>query len=65
MQLDFQENLYLLSISFLREMFGVTNFEIVLGLCTVHVVIFSEKYIVNLFRISFCELLKMLILIIF
>ena len=54
-QLDYQEN---------HELFGVTNFGLVLGVCIVHVVIFINKYLVNFFRISFCELLKIIKMII-
>ena len=43
------------SVSFHRKMLGLTNFEIVLGISIVYVVIFIK--LVNLFRISFCELL--------
>ena len=52
------------SVSFHHEMFDVTNFRLVLGVCIVHVVIFINKYLVNLYRIRFCELLKILIMII-
>ena len=43
-------------------MFDVTNFRLVLGICIVHVVIFIKKYLVKLYRIRFCELLKILII---
>ena len=50
------------SVSFHHEMFDVTNFRLVLGICIVHVVIFIKKYLVKLYRIRFCELLKILII---
>ena len=64
-QLDFQENLFsFLSVSFHHEMFDLTSFRLFLGVCIVHVVIFIKKHLVNLFSISFCELLKILVMII-
>ena len=46
-------------------MFNVTNFGLGLGICIVFLVIFIHKYLVNLNRISFCEWLKIHIMIIF
>ena len=65
MHLDFQKKTtFLESVSFHYEMFDVTNFRLVLGVCIVHMVIFITKYLVKLFRIPFWELIKILILII-
>ena len=62
-QFDFQENLFFFgNVSFQFEIFYVTNFKLVLVVCNVQLVIFINKYLVNLFRISFCELLMILIL---
>ena len=63
-QLEFQKNLFLFSVSFHHEMFDVNSFRLVLGVYIVHVLIFIKKYLVNLFRISFCDLLKILKMII-
>ena len=49
---------------FFNKMLCVTNFEIVLGVCTVNVVVFSKKNDVNILRITFCELFKILIMVI-
>ena len=46
------------------ELFYGTTFEIVLGLCIVHMKVFIEKYMVSMFRISFGQFLMILILII-
>ena len=46
-----------------HEFFDVTNSRLVLTICIVYVVIFIQKYLVNLFRISFGELLKILLII--
>ena len=60
-----EKNLFFLeSVSFHYEMFDVTNLRLVLGVCTVQVVIFIKKYLVKLFRIKFWELIKILIMII-
>ena len=48
------------SVSFYYKMVDVNNVRLVLGVCIVHVVIFLKKYLVSLFSISFCELLKIL-----
>ena len=56
--------IFLESVSFYLEMFDVTIIRLVLVVCNVHVVIFIKKYPVNLFRISFCELLKILLMLI-
>ena len=56
---------FLESVLFHREMFCATNFGIVLGFCIVHVLVFIKQYVVSMFRINFCEFLKILILIIF
>ena len=53
------------SVTFHCEMFSATNFGIILGFCIVHVMIIFNKYVASLFRISFCEFLKTLILIIY
>ena len=45
------------------DLFGVTISSIILSNCIVHVLIAINKYVASLFRISFCELLKVLILI--
>ena len=55
---------FLESVSFHHEMFDATNFRLVLGVVIVHVVIFINKYLVKLYRISFWELQKILIMII-
>ena len=44
-------------------MFDVTSFRLVLGVYIVHVVIFINKCLLNLFRVIFCDLLKILIMI--
>ena len=36
--------------------------DLVLVICNVHVVIFIKKYLANLFTISFCEFLKILVM---
>ena len=59
-----EKPIFLESVSFHHEMFDVTSFRLVLGVYIVHVVIFIKKYLLNLFRISFCDLLKILIMII-
>ena len=46
------------SVSFCREMFCVTNFLLVLRICIVNAIIFIKKILINLFRISFYNLLK-------
>ena len=56
--------IFLERVSFHHEMFDVTNFRLVLGVCIVNVVIFIKRKNVNLFRIGFCELLKIPIMII-
>ena len=40
------------SVSFHHEMFCVTNFGLVLGVCIVHFVIFIKKYLVTFFVIT-------------
>ena len=61
MQLDFQNKQRCWeSVSFHREMFGVTIFGLVLRLCIVKEMIFIKKKLVNLFRISFYKLLKII-----
>ena len=60
-QLDFQKKKL---FSWKVSLFTMKCFMwLVLGNCIVHAVIFSNKYLVNLFRTSFCEFLKKLILI--
>ena len=44
--------LLFLSVFWHIEMFDLTNFRLVLVICHVHVVIFIQKYLVYLFRIS-------------
>ena len=56
----FRKTLIFESVSYHHEMFDVTNIILVPGVCIVHVVIFIKNYLVNLFRISSCELLKIL-----
>ena len=48
------------SVSFHREMFCVTNFLLVLCICIVNAMIFIKKTLINLFRISFYNLLKII-----
>ena len=49
------------SVSFRREMFFVTNFLLVLRICIVIAMIFiKKKTLIDLFRISFYNLLKIL-----
>ena len=66
MQLDFLEKktIFLESVSFHHEMFDINSFRLVLGVHIVLVLIFIKKYLVNLFSISFCDLLKILLIII-
>ena len=53
------------SVSFHREIFGATNFLIVLCICIVNAIIFiKKKTLVNLFRITFCKLLEIINMII-
>ena len=52
------------SVSYHQEMFGVTTFGLVLCICIVNAIIFIKKTLVNLFRISFYELLKIIKIII-
>ena len=52
------------SLSFHREMFVVTSFGIVLGVRIVHAVVFIKKNGEHFVKISFLELLKILIKII-
>ena len=51
---------FLESVSFHGEMFCVTNFWLVLVICIVIAMIFIKKTLINLFRISFYNLLKII-----
>ena len=51
---------FLESVSFHGEMFCVTNFWLVLVICIVIAMIFIKKKFINLFRISFYNLLKII-----
>ena len=51
---------FLESVSFHHEVFDVSSFRLVLGVYIVHVVIFIKKYLVNMFRISFSDFLRIL-----
>ena len=46
------------------EMFYWTSFGLDIGVCNAHVVIFIKKYLVNLFKISFNDFLKILSMVI-
>ena len=60
-QLDLWKNqVFLESVSFHGEMFCVTNFLLVLVICIVIAMIFIKKTLINLFRISFYNLLKII-----
>ena len=48
------------SVSFHFEMFCATNFGLVLSICIVNAMIFIKKTLINLFRISFYKLLKII-----
>ena len=48
------------SVSFHREMFCLTNFLLVLRIYIVNAMIFIKKTLINLFRISFYNLLKII-----
>ena len=58
------KSIFLESVSFHLEIFYVNKFRLVLGICYVHVRIFINKYLVNLFRMNFCDLLNILIMIV-
>ena len=53
---------FLESVSVHLDIFYMNNFRLALIVCNVHVVIFIKTYLVNLFRISFCELLTLVAL---
>ena len=55
-----EKSFFLESVSFHREMFCVTNFGLVLRICIVNAMIFTKKTLINLFRISFYNLLKII-----
>ena len=60
-QLDFRKKTsFWESVSFHREMFCVTIFWLVLHICIVNAMIFIKKTLINLFRISFYNLLKII-----
>ena len=46
------------------EMFDWTIFGLGIGVCIVHAVIFINKYLVNMFTISFIDFFKILIMLI-
>ena len=54
MQLDFPKNFFFLeSVSFNHEMFNVTNFRLVLGVCIVYVMIFIKTIFSKLVQDKF------------
>ena len=60
-QLDLRKKTsFLESVSFHVEMFCLTSFLLVLVICIVIAMIFMKKTLINLFRISFYNLLKII-----
>ena len=55
-----EKSSFLESVSFHREMFCPTNFLLIPRICIVNVMIFIKKILINLFRISFYNLLKII-----
>ena len=60
----FEKTSFWESVSFCREMFCVINVLLVLRICIVNAMIFIQKKIINLFRISSYKLLKIISMII-